>query len=142
MATPSASKITKVALGIALVAATATGLAACSSNASDTSGSETSEGATLIGPTTVDLANLDGSDQTLAKAGDILYINLGQDGMPEDWTATVSDPSVLQYNPGRSESANESGEAPTFTALKAGTTKVTFTDNMNKKDYTFNVTVG
>lgn len=130
-------KFVTVTAVAALALTASVGLAACSGTSSSTSSASSQ---TVIGPTTVLLNALDGSTQDL-KVGNILYINTGTTTGDENWTATISNPSVLSFTPGTSATAAAAGTAPTFKALAAGTTTVKMTNSKTGATANFTVNV-
>ena len=132
--------VTKITATIAIAGTAVFGLAACSSSSSSTASSSSSN-AQLVGPTAVLLSALNGSTQTLTKVGDILYINIGDDPAPQNWSATISNPAVLKFTPGTPTTTSAAGTAPTFTALSSGTTQVTMKNSVSGATTTFTVTV-
>ena len=131
-------KFVTVAAGIAIASAAVVGLAACSGTSSSSSSSSSAQ---LVGPTTVLLPALNGSTQVLNKVGDILYVNIGDDANPQNWSATISNPAVLKFTPGTATTSSAAGTAPTFTALGSGTTQVTMKNSVTGASSTFTVTV-
>jgi hypothetical protein len=130
-------KFVTVTVVAALALSASVGLAACSGTSSSTSSASSN---TLIGPTAVLLNALNGSTQDL-KVGNILYINTGETTGDENWTASISNPSVLSFTPGTSATSAAAGTAPTFKALAAGTTTVKMTNSKTGAVSNFTVNV-
>jgi hypothetical protein len=130
-------KFVTVTAVAALALSASVGLAACSGTSSSTSSASSQ---TLIGPTAVLLNSLNGSTQDL-KVGDILYINTGTTTGDENWTASISNPSVLSFTPGTSATSAAAGTAPTFKALAAGTTTVKMSNAKTGATANFTVNV-
>jgi hypothetical protein len=130
-------KFVTVTAVVALALGSSLGLAACSGTSSSTSSASSQ---TVIGPTTVLLNALNGSTQDL-KVGDVLYINTGTTTGDENWTATISNPSVLSFTPGTSPTSAAAGTAPTFKALAAGTTTVKMSNKSTGATTNFTVNV-
>lgn len=135
------NSFTKITATIAIAGTAVFGLAACSSNASSSSSSSSASAAQQLPPTIVDMPALNGSAVTLNKVGDILYINIGSDPTPQNWSATISNPAVLKFTPGTPTTTSAAGTAPTFTALSSGTTQVTMKNSSTGATATFTVTV-
>ena len=135
------NSFTKITATIAIAGTAVLGLAACSTPSNSSSSSSSSSNAQLVGPTAVLLSALNGSTQTLTKVGDILYINIGDDPAPQNWSATISNPAVLKFTPGTPTTTSAAGTAPTFTALSSGTTQVTMKNSVSGATSTFTVTV-
>lgn len=122
-------------LPLALVGLLALGLGACSDDAaSSTTTGGAAGGAQVVGPVIAEMASLDGSTVQVSLTR-LLVINADA---PATWSATVADPSVLTFEPGKSEGGAEFN--PGFTPLKVGTTEVTMTDGTTTATFTVEVT--
>jgi hypothetical protein len=126
----------------AVVLAVGAGLAACSSGSSSSSSSATpsaTSGASssVIAPIFVPVADADGTtvDVTVGNA-----VVMTSDTEPlGDWTADVSDTSVLRFEPGSSGGSADFN--PGFEALAAGTADVTMTNSSTGTKVSFTVDV-
>ncbi|MEG2778258.1 MAG: hypothetical protein RR905_03110, partial [Aurantimicrobium sp.] len=86
--------IAKASAFVALAAATAISLSACSTAADeDSSGAdESSETSQVVAPTIIDVATADGQTIDISNGG-FVDITTG-DTDPADWSAVISDPAV------------------------------------------------
>lgn len=135
------NSLPKITATIAIAGTAVLGLAACATPSTSSSSSSSSSTAQLVGPTAVDLAALGGSTQVLNKVGDVLYIGIGDDKTPQNWSATISNPAVLSFRPGTPTTDTVAGTAPTFQALSSGTTQVTMKNSVTGATVSFTVTV-
>ena len=125
---------------VALAAATAISLSACSSNAADEDSSmndESSETSQVVAPTIIDVATADGQTVDISNGG-FIDINAG-DTDPADWSAVISDPAVVAFTAG-----GKSGDAtmnPGLQGTAAGTTKVELTNKTTGQVVSFTVNV-
>lgn len=132
--------IAKASAFVALAAATAISLSACSSNAADEDSSmndESSETSQVVAPTIIDVATADGQTVDISNGG-FIDINAG-DTDPADWSAVISDPAVVAFTAG-----GKSGDAvmnPGLQGTAAGTTKVELTNKTTGQVVSFTVNV-
>ncbi len=132
--------IAKASAFVALAAATAISLSACSSNAADEDSSmndESSETSQVVAPTIIDVATADGQTVDISNGG-FIDINAG-DTDPADWSAVISDPAVVSFTAG-----GKSGDAvmnPGLQGTAAGTTKVELTNKTTGQVVSFTVNV-
>ena len=132
--------IAKASAFVALAAATAISLSACSSNAADEDSSandESSETSQVVAPTIIDVASADGQTIDISNGG-FVDINPG-DTDPADWSAVISDPAVVAFTAG-----GKSGDAtmnPGLQGTAAGTTKVELTNKTTGQVVSFTVNV-
>jgi hypothetical protein len=89
-----------------------------------------SSGAQVIGPVMVDQATLDGRTVE-TRLGRIVVFAAPN---PTKWTATVADPSIATFTPGRSDGSAVYN--PSLAPLASGTTKVTITDGTTTATFT------
>ncbi|MEY2698656.1 MAG: hypothetical protein RL720_612 [Actinomycetota bacterium] len=131
--------IAKAGAFVALAAATAITLSACSTAADEDSSmnDESSETSQVVAPTIVDVATVDG--QTIdINNGSFVDITTG-DTDPADWSAVISDPAVVSFTAG-----GKSGDAvmnPGLQGTAAGTTKVELTNKTTGAVVSFTVNV-
>ena len=131
--------IAKASAFVALAAATAISLSACSTAADeDSSGAdESSETSQVVAPTILDVATADGQTIDISNGG-FVDITPG-DTDPADWSAVISDPAVAAFTAG-----GKSGDAvmnPGLQGTAAGTTKVELTNKTTGQVVTFTVNV-
>ena len=131
--------IAKASAFVALAAATAISLSACSTAADeDSSGAdESSETSQVVAPTIIDAATADGQTIDISNGG-FVDITTG-DTDPADWSAVISDPAVAAFTAG-----GKSGDAvmnPGLQGTAAGTTKVELTNKTTGQVVTFTVNV-
>ena len=131
--------IAKASAFVALAAATAISLSACSTAADeDNSGAdESSETSQVVAPTIIDVATADGQTIDISNGG-FVDITTG-DTDPADWSAVISDPAVAAFTAG-----GKSGDAvmnPGLQGTAAGTTKVELTNKTTGQVVTFTVNV-
>ena len=131
--------IAKASAFVALAAATAISLSACSTVADeDSSGAdESSETSQVVAPTIIDVATADGQTIDISNGG-FVDITTG-DTDPADWSAVISDPAVAAFTAG-----GKSGDAvmnPGLQGTAAGTTKVELTNKTTGQVVTFTVNV-
>ncbi|MDH6207495.1 MAG: hypothetical protein RR609_01330 [Aurantimicrobium sp.] len=131
--------IAKASAFVALAAATAISLSACSTAADeDSSGAdESSETSQVVAPTIIDVATADGQTIDISNGG-FVDITTG-DTDPADWSAVISDPAVAAFTAG-----GKSGDAvmnPGLQGTAAGTTKVELTNKTTGQVVTFTVNV-
>ena len=130
-------KIVLTAGAIALVGAATLGLAACSTASSDTSSDTSSEASQVIAPIIVDTADLNGTTVDLP-LNNVMDIVVPAD-TEADWTASVADPSILEFVAGGSDGSATFN--PGIKPLKAGSTEVTLTNSVTGDTVTFTVNV-
>ena len=131
--------IAKASAFVALAAATAISLSACSTAADEDSSAndESSESSQVVAPTIIDVATADGQTIDISNGG-FVDINTG-DTDPADWSAVISDPAVAAFTAG-----GKSGDAvmnPGLQGPAAGTTKVELTNKTTGQVVTFTVNV-
>ena len=131
--------IAKASAFVALAAATAISLSACSTAADeDSSGAdESSETSQVVAPTIIDVATADGQTIDISNGG-FVDITTG-DTDPADWSAVISDPAVAAFTAG-----GKSGDAvmnPGLQGTAAGTTKVELTNKTTGQVVSFTVNV-
>lgn len=131
--------IAKASAFVALAAATAISLSACSTAADeDSSGAdESSETSQVVAPSIIDVATADGQTIDISNGG-FVDITTG-DTDPADWSAVISDPAVAAFTAG-----GKSGDAvmnPGLQGTAAGTTKVELTNKTTGQVVTFTVNV-
>jgi hypothetical protein len=131
--------IAKAGAFVALAAATAISLSACSTAADEDSSmnDESSETSQVVAPTIIDVATADGQTVDISNGG-FIDINAG-DTDPADWSAVISDPAVVAFTAG-----GKSGDAvmnPGLQGTAAGTTKVELTNKTTGQVVTFTVNV-
>ena len=131
--------IAKASAFVALAAATAISLSACSTAADeDSSGAdESSETSQVVAPTIIDVATADGQTIDISNGG-FVDITTG-DTDPADWSAVISDPAVAAFTAG-----GKSGDAvmnPGLQGTAAGTTKVELTNKTTGQVVTCTVNV-
>lgn len=131
--------IAKASAFVALAAATAISLSACSTAADeDSSGAdESSETSQVVAPTIIDVATADGQTIDISNGG-FVDITTG-DTDPADWSAVISDPAVAAFTAG-----GKSGDAvmnPGLQGTAAGTTKVELTNKTTGQVVIFTVNV-
>ena len=131
--------IAKASAFVALAAATAISLSACSTAADeDSSGAdESSETSQVVAPTIVDVATVNGQTVDINN-GAFVDITTG-DTDPADWSAVISDPAVASFTAG-----GVSGDAvmnPGLEGKSAGTTTVELTNKTTGQVVTFTVNV-
>jgi len=131
--------IAKASAFVALAAATAISLSACSTAADEDSSmnDESSETSQVVAPTIVDVATVDGQTVDISNGG-FVDINVG-DTDPADWTAVISDPAVVAFTAG-----GKSGDAvmnPGLQGTAAGTTTVQLTNKTTGAVVNFTVNV-
>jgi hypothetical protein len=131
-------KIAKVGAIAALAAAATLSLAACSSAADeDASGADESSEMSVVAPTIVDVATLNGQTVDINNGG-FIDITTG-DTDPADWSAVVKDPAVVAFTAG-----GKSGDAvmnPGLQGTQAGSTQVELTNKTTGEVVTFTVNV-
>lgn len=131
-------KIVLTAGAIALVGAATLGLTACSSASTDSASTDTSSQASqVIAPIIVDTADLNGTTVDLP-LNNVMDINVPAD-TEADWTATVADPSILEFTAGGTDGGATMN--PGIKPLKAGSTEVTLTNSKTGDTVTFTVNV-
>ena len=116
---------------IVALAAAAFGLTACASPA----------GGDVVAPVTMDVNDLQGATVDLV-VGQALNIDTG-DLAVDSYTGEVADPSVAEFVPGRDDGSATFN--PGVTALAAGTTEVTMTNDsggIQPLRFTVSVTAG
>ncbi|AWR22328.1 MULTISPECIES: hypothetical protein [Aurantimicrobium] len=131
--------IAKASAFVALAAATAISLSACSTAADEDSSAndESSESSQVVAPTIIDVATADGQTIDISNGG-FVDITTG-DTDPADWSAVISDPAVAAFTAG-----GKSGDAvmnPGLQGTAAGTTKVELTNKTTGQVVTFTVNV-
>ena len=131
--------IAKASAFVALAAATAISLSACSTAADEDSSmnDESSETSQVVAPTIIDVATADGQTIDISNGG-FVDINTG-DTDPADWSAVISDPAVVAFTAG-----GKSGDAtmnPGLQGTAAGTTKVELTNKTTGQVVSFTVNV-
>jgi hypothetical protein len=131
--------IAKASAFVALAAATAISLSACSTAADEDSSmnDESSETSQVVAPTIIDVATADGQTIDVSNGG-FVDITTG-DTDPADWSAVISDPAVAAFTAG-----GKSGDAvmnPGLQGTAAGTTKVELTNKTTGQVVTFTVNV-
>ncbi|MDH6425452.1 hypothetical protein M2114_001569 [Aurantimicrobium minutum] len=131
--------IAKASAFVALAAATAISLSACSTAADEDSSAndESSETSQVVAPTIIDVATADGQTIDISNGG-FVDITTG-DTDPADWSAVISDPAVAAFTAG-----GKSGDAvmnPGLQGTAAGTTKVELTNKTTGQVVTFTVNV-
>jgi hypothetical protein len=131
--------IAKASAFVALAAATAISLSACSTAADEDSSAndESSESSQVVAPTIIDTATADGQTIDISNGG-FVDINTG-DTDPADWSAVISDPAVAAFTAG-----GKSGDAvmnPGLQGTAAGSTKVELTNKTTGQVVTFTVNV-
>lgn len=131
--------IAKASAFVALAAATAISLSACSTAADEDSSAndESSESSQVVAPTIIDVATADGQTIDISNGG-FVDINTG-DTDPADWSAVISDPAVASFTAG-----GKSGDAvmnPGLQGTAAGSTKVELTNKTTGQVVTFTVNV-
>ncbi|MEG0027826.1 MAG: hypothetical protein RSB13_01825 [Aurantimicrobium sp.] len=131
--------IAKASAFVALAAATAISLSACSTAADEDSSmnDESSETSQVVAPTIIDVATADGQTIDISNGG-FVDITTG-DTDPADWSAVISDPAVAAFTAG-----GKSGDAvmnPGLQGTAAGTTKVELTNKTTGQVVTFTVNV-
>ena len=131
--------IAKASAFVALAAATAISLSACSTAADEDSSMnvESSETSQVVAPTIIDVATADGQTIDISNGG-FVDITTG-DTDPADWSAVISDPAVAAFTAG-----GKSGDAvmnPGLQGTAAGTTKVELTNKTTGQVVTFTVNV-
>ena len=133
------NKIAKASAFVALAAATAISLSACSTAADEDSSmnDESSETSQVVAPTIIDVATADGQTIDISNGG-FVDITTG-DTDPADWSAVISDPAVVAFTAG-----GKSGDAvmnPGLQGTAAGTTKVELTNKTTGQVVSFTVNV-
>ena len=131
--------IAKASAFVALAAATAISLSACSTAADEDSSAndESSESSQVVAPTIIDVATADGQTIDISNGGFVDITNGDTD--PADWSAVISDPAVAAFTAG-----GKSGDAvmnPGLQGTAAGTTKVELTNKTTGQVVTFTVNV-
>jgi hypothetical protein len=131
--------IAKAGAFVALAAATAISLSACSTAADEDSSmnDESSETSQVVAPTIIDVATADGQTVDISNGG-FIDITTG-DTDPADWSAVISDPAVVAFTAG-----GKSGDAvmnPGLQGTAAGSTKVELTNKTTGQVVTFTVNV-
>ncbi|MDH6423491.1 hypothetical protein [Aurantimicrobium minutum] len=131
--------IAKASAFVALAAATAISLSACSTAADEDSSAndESSESSQVVAPTIIDVATADGQTIDISNGG-FVDITTG-DTDPADWSAVISDPAVAAFTAG-----GKSGDAvmnPGLQGTAAGSTKVELTNKTTGQVVTFTVNV-
>lgn len=128
----------QLAVAAALLLAASGGLAACSSPSSTPSPSSSASSSTgVVAPIIVAVSDVDGTTVEVP-LGNALVLTSETEPLA-DWTAEVSDPSVLRFEPGSSSGSAEFN--PGFEALAAGTTDVTMKNSSTGTTVTFTVDV-
>lgn len=128
--------IAKASAFVALAAATAISLSACSTAASEESNTS-EESSQVVAPTIIDVATADGQTIDISNGG-FVDITTG-DTDPADWSAVISDPAVASFTAG-----GKSGDAvmnPGLQGTAAGSTKVELTNKTTGQVVTFTVNV-
>lgn len=129
---------TTVTLGAAIALLVPSGLLACSSDDGDgdvTTSAEVSGSA--LPPVIVDLDSLEGTTVEVREGGAIDIT--GDDETFTDWTATIADPAVVTFTPGRDDGSAQFN--PGLQATAVGTTEVTLTNSSSATTLTFTVHV-
>lgn len=111
----------------AIAAAALTGITACSSTPATG----------VIGPVTVDLSSLQGTDVTV-EMGRVIDLT-GDDTTFTAWEADISDPKIVEFTPGKDDGSAQFN--PGLTPLKEGTTEVVLTNGESHDEVEFTVTV-
>ncbi|ARJ06079.1 hypothetical protein B5808_13255 [Cnuibacter physcomitrellae] len=130
----------RLAVAAALLLAASGGLAACSSSSSTPAPSPTSSASSsagVVAPIIVAVSDVDGTTVEVP-LGNALVLTSDTEPLA-DWTAEVSDPSVLRFEPGSSSGSAQFN--PGFEALATGSTEVTMSNSSTGTTVTFTVDV-
>jgi hypothetical protein len=103
----------------------------------DGSPTSTATAAQALPPVIADLGELDGTTVDVGVGGTIDLT--GDDETFTDWTATIDDPSVVSFTPGRDDGSAQFN--PGLQATAVGTTDVTLTNSVSGESVTFTVVV-
>lgn len=144
------NKVTKTVAIAALAGVGMFGLAACSNSTpvppttqaatitpESTPSESASAGVTVIAPVTVNLAEINNTSQSL-KVGEVLNLNVADED-PSVWSGVSSEPTVAEVTEGSNTGTVRMN--PGVTAVKEGTSTVTFTNSFSKEVVTFTVVV-
>lgn len=110
-------------------------LVACGDDDDDTT--STSASSSVLPPVIVDVNSLDGTTVEVPEGGTIDIT--GDDETFTDWEATIADPAVASFTPGREEGSAQFN--PGLQATGVGTTEVTLTNSSSGATLTFTVDV-
>ncbi|HEX6364543.1 MAG TPA: hypothetical protein VF000_00210 [Agromyces sp.] len=119
---------------LASVGAAGLGLAGCST---DGPGGDASEDASALPPVIVELGSVDGTTIEVTEGGSIDLT--GDDETFTEWTATISDPGVVEFVPGRDDGSAQFN--PGLTAESVGETEVVLENGESGDTVTFTVEV-
>ena len=134
-------KTTRVLAAFAIVGAAALGLSACSSSNSSDSGSSpssSSESNSVLPPIIVELADADGTTVEVP-LDNVVDLVTGDDENVTDWTAKISDESVVEFVPGKDDGSAQFN--PGLKPLAEGTTDVVLSNSETDSTVSFTVTV-
>jgi ABC-type Fe3+-hydroxamate transport system substrate-binding protein len=121
-----------------LLAAASGGLSACSSSTpSPAPSASASSSSGVVAPIIVAVSDVDGTTVEVP-LGNALVLTSDTEPLA-DWTAEVSDPSVLRFEPGSSSGSAQFN--PGFEALAVGTTDVTMKNSSTGTTVSFTVDV-
>lgn len=118
----------------ALVAASLVAVA-CGDDEEPATSTEASSSA--LPPVIVDLDSLEGTTVEVPEGGTVDIT--GDDETFTDWTATIADPAVVSFTPGRDDGSAQFN--PGLEATAVGTTEVTLTNSSTDATVTFTVDV-
>jgi hypothetical protein len=93
---------------------------------------------TVLPPVIVDLKTVDGTTVDVRAGGTVDLT--GDKTTYTDWTAKISDPSVVAFVPGRNTGSTSFN--PGLQAKAPGTTQLTLTNSSTSNSVTFTVVVG
>jgi hypothetical protein len=126
----------RVAASVVLVSVGAAmfGLAGCSTGGS---GGDASEAASALPPVIVELGSVDGTTIEVTEGGSIDLT--GDDETFNEWTATIADPGVVEFVPGRDDGSAQFD--PGLTAESVGETEVVLENGESGDTVTFTVEV-
>ena len=117
-------------------------LAACGDDDDDTTATTATaaSGGTVgnvLPPVIADLTAVDGTT-VVVKVGGTIDLT-GDDSTYTDWTASIADPAIAEFTPGRNDGSASFN--PGITGLAAGSTEVTLTNSTSGTAVTFTVDV-
>lgn len=126
------SRIAKISTIVALTAMVGVGLSACSTPTPTPTPTNT-----MVAPTIVDITTLNGQTVNINKDA-FIDITTGAFA-PEDYTAVVSDPSIVAFTAGSNDGTVVMN--PGLQGTKAGSTQVELTNKTTGVKTTFTVVV-
>ncbi len=112
-------------------------LVACSDDDDDSSATTVSASSNVLPPVIVDVGSLDGTTVEVPEGGTVDIT--GDEETFTDWEATIADPAVVSFTPGREEGGAQFN--PGLQATAVGSTEVTLTNSSSGTTLTFTVDV-